>query len=161
MAHSWKWTSQFHDCPTLMVPATIAPMTNTDAKQRHITPTLTLDQCWVRDQGAFHQAFCQWFSLTNFISYWNPCIWLAESKFVSEKHWQNAWWNAPQRCRDQDQAQQWKSHLDFVHSARPRSRPRQGKVEINTGFKPNTVLNLALPITLTLLPRTKSQIITQ
>ena len=29
------------------------------------------------------------------ISYWNPCIWLAESKFVSEKHWQNAWWNAP------------------------------------------------------------------
>ena len=47
-------------------------------------------------RGAFHQAFCQWFSLTNFISYWNPCIWLAESKFVSEKHWQNAWWNAPQ-----------------------------------------------------------------
>ena len=46
--------------------------------------------------GAFHQAFCQWFSLTNFISYWNPCIWLAESKFVSENHWQNAWWNAPQ-----------------------------------------------------------------
>ena len=46
-------------------------------------------------RGAFHQAFCQWFSLTNFISYWNPCIWLAESKFVSEKHWQNAWWNAP------------------------------------------------------------------
>ena len=45
--------------------------------------------------GAFHQAFCQCFSLTNFISYWNPCIWLAESKFVSEKHWQNAWWNAP------------------------------------------------------------------
>ena len=34
--------------------------------------------------GAFHQAFCQCFSLTNFISYWNPCIWLAESKFVSE-----------------------------------------------------------------------------
>ena len=30
-----------------------------------------------------------------YISYWNPCIWLAESKFVSEKHWQNAWWNAP------------------------------------------------------------------
>ena len=47
-------------------------------------------------RGAFHQAFCQCFSLTNFISYWNPCIWLAESKFVSEKHWQNAWWNAPQ-----------------------------------------------------------------
>ena len=47
-------------------------------------------------RGAFHQAFCQWFSLTNFISYWNPCIWLAESKFVSENHWQNAWWNAPQ-----------------------------------------------------------------
>ena len=46
--------------------------------------------------GALHQAFCQCFSLTNFISYWNPCIWLAESKFVSEKHWQNAWWNAPQ-----------------------------------------------------------------
>ena len=32
----------------------------------------------------------------HFISYWNPCIWLAESKFVSEKHWQNAWWNTPQ-----------------------------------------------------------------
>ena len=50
--------------------------------------------------GAFHQAFCQCFSprmgLTTVISYWNPCIWLAESKFVSEKHWQNAWWNAPQ-----------------------------------------------------------------
>ena len=45
--------------------------------------------------GAFHQAFCQCFSLTTVISYWNPCIWLAESKFVSEKHWQNAWWNAP------------------------------------------------------------------
>ena len=45
--------------------------------------------------GAFHQAFCQWFSLTNFISYWNPCIWLAESKLVSENHWQKAWWNAP------------------------------------------------------------------
>ena len=48
--------------------------------------------------GAFHQAFCQWFSLTNFISYWNPCIWLAESKLVSENHWQKAWWNAPQMC---------------------------------------------------------------
>ena len=35
-------------------------------------------------------------SLTTVISYWNPCIWLAESKFVSEKHWQNTWWNAPQ-----------------------------------------------------------------
>ena len=47
--------------------------------------------------GAFHQVFCQCFlALTNFISYWNPCIWLAESKFVSEKYWQNAWWNAPQ-----------------------------------------------------------------
>ena len=46
--------------------------------------------------GAFHQAFCQCFSLTTVISYWNPCIWLAESKFVSETHWQNAWWNAPQ-----------------------------------------------------------------
>ena len=56
-------------------------------------------------RGAFHQAFCQCFSLTTVISYWNPCIWLAESKFVSEKHWQNAWWNAPLRCRDQDQAQ--------------------------------------------------------
>ena len=50
----------------------------------------------VQTRGAFHQAFCQWFSLTNFISYWNPCIWLAESKFVSENHWRNAWWNAPQ-----------------------------------------------------------------
>ena len=49
--------------------------------------------CYIR--GAFHQAFCQCFSLTTVISYWNPCIWLAESKFVSEKHWQNAWWNAP------------------------------------------------------------------
>ena len=47
------------------------------------------------NRGAFHQAFCQCFSLTTVISYWNPCIWLAESKFVSEKHWQNAWWNAP------------------------------------------------------------------
>ena len=46
-------------------------------------------------RGAFHQAFCQCFSLTTVISYWNPCIWLAESKFVSKKHWQNAWWNAP------------------------------------------------------------------
>ena len=46
--------------------------------------------------GVFHQVFCQCFSLTNFISYWNPCIWLAESKFVSEKHWQNTWWNTPQ-----------------------------------------------------------------
>ena len=45
--------------------------------------------------GAFHQAFCQCFSLTTVISYWNPCIWLAESKFFSEKYWQNAWWNAP------------------------------------------------------------------
>ena len=45
--------------------------------------------------GAFHQAFGQCFSLTTVISYWNPCIWLAESKLVSEKHWQNAWWNAP------------------------------------------------------------------
>ena len=49
----------------------------------------------VISRGAFHQAFCQWFSLTNFISYWNPCIWLAESKLVSENHWQKAWWNAP------------------------------------------------------------------
>ena len=48
-----------------------------------------------KTRGAFHQAFCQCFSLTTVISYWNPCIWLAESKFVSEKHWQNAWWNAP------------------------------------------------------------------
>ena len=47
-------------------------------------------------RGVFHQAFSQWFSLTKFISYWNPCIWLAESKLVSENHWQNAWWNAPQ-----------------------------------------------------------------
>ena len=30
--------------------------------------------------GAFHQAL-----LTTVVSYWNPCIWLAESKFVSEK----------------------------------------------------------------------------
>ena len=45
--------------------------------------------------GVFHQAFSQWFSLTKFISYWNPCIWLAEGKLVSEKHWQKAWWNAP------------------------------------------------------------------
>ena len=35
--------------------------------------------------GAFHQVFCQCFSLTNFISYWNPCIWLAESKFCQWK----------------------------------------------------------------------------
>ena len=30
----------------------------------------------------------QWFSLTYVISYWYSCIWLAESKFVSENHWQ-------------------------------------------------------------------------
>ena len=46
-------------------------------------------------RGAFHQAFCQCFSLTTVISYWNPCIWLAESKFVSEKHWQNALMKCP------------------------------------------------------------------
>ena len=60
---------------------------------------LILFQVWKYMQytmGAFHWAFCQCFSLTTVISYWNPCIWLAESKFVSEKHWQNAWWNAPQ-----------------------------------------------------------------
>ena len=45
--------------------------------------------------GEFHRAFCQCFSLTTVISYWNPCIWLAESKFVSEKLWQNTKWNAP------------------------------------------------------------------
>ena len=50
----------------------------------------------IASRGVFHQAFSQWFSLTKFISYWNPCIWLAESKLVSEKHWQKAWWNAPQ-----------------------------------------------------------------
>ena len=40
--------------------------------------------------AAFHET-CQ--SLTTVISYWNPCIWLAETKFVSEKHSQNTWWN--------------------------------------------------------------------
>ena len=35
------------------------------------------------------QAFCQWFSLTNFISYWNPCIWLAERN-LSVKFFGNA-----------------------------------------------------------------------
>ena len=45
--------------------------------------------------GHFIKRFVSVFSLTTVISYWNPCIWLAESKFVSEKHWQNAWWNAP------------------------------------------------------------------
>ena len=29
------------------------------------------------------------------ISYWNPCVWLAESKFVSENHWWDASWNLP------------------------------------------------------------------
>ena len=52
-------------------------------------------ECGLLARGVFHQAFSQWFSLTKFISYWNPCIWLAESKLVSENHWQNAWWNAP------------------------------------------------------------------
>ena len=68
--------------------------------------------------GAFHQAFCQCFSLTNFISYWNPCIWLAESEFVSEKHWQNAWWIAPlasTRARTRRGIQICKSA--FIHSA--------------------------------------------
>ena len=46
-------------------------------------------------RGHFIKRFVSVFPLTNFISYWNPCIWLAESKFVSEKQWQNAWWNAP------------------------------------------------------------------
>ena len=46
--------------------------------------------------GHFIKRFVSVFPLTTVISYWNPCIWLAESKFVSEKHWQNAWWNAPQ-----------------------------------------------------------------
>ena len=54
--------------------------------QPHNFTTLT-------SRAAFHET-CQ--SLTTVISYWNPCIWLAESKFVSEKHWQNTWWNAPQ-----------------------------------------------------------------
>ena len=45
--------------------------------------------------GGISSSVLSVFSLTNFISYWNPCIWLAESKFVSEKHWQNIWWNAP------------------------------------------------------------------
>ena len=31
------------------------------------------------------------------------------------------------------------SPIDFVHSSRPRSRPRQGKVEIKTSFEPNIV----------------------
>ena len=59
------------------------------------SPSQAFSQSREVSWGAFHQAFCQCFSLTNFISYWNPCIWLAESKFVSEKHWQNTWWNAP------------------------------------------------------------------
>ena len=43
-------------------------------------------------------------------------------------------WVWDQRCRDQDHAQKWKSR-----SSRPRSRPRQGKIEIKTGLEPNTV----------------------
>ena len=35
-------------------------------------------------------------SLTTVISYWNSCIWLAGAKLISEKRWQNTWWNAPQ-----------------------------------------------------------------
>ena len=65
--------------------------------------------CEISIRGVFHQAFCQCFSLTTIISYWNPCIWLAESKFVSEKHWQNAWWNAPLKSR----------HAKCVRSAWP------------------------------------------
>ena len=34
--------------------------------------------------GGISSSVLSVFSLTNFISYWNPCIWLAESKFVSE-----------------------------------------------------------------------------
>ena len=60
-----------------------------------VHPMLAQVWLYVEAWGAFHQAFCQCFSLTTVISYWNPCIWLAESKFVSEKHWQNTWWNAP------------------------------------------------------------------
>ena len=30
------------------------------------------------------------------------------------------------------------SPIDFEHSSRPRSRPRQGQVEIETGVDPNT-----------------------
>ena len=60
---------------------------------------------WVKEKilkvirGAFHQVSCQWFLLTTVISYWNPCIWLAESKFVSKNHWQDTWWNAPLEYR--------------------------------------------------------------
>ena len=62
-----------------------------DTRSMYYFYTRAYENTW----GAFHQAFCQCFSLTNIISYWNPCYWFAESKVVSEKHWQNAWWNAP------------------------------------------------------------------
>ena len=45
--------------------------------------------------------------------------------------------NGAQRCRDQGQAQN-ESPIDFVHSSRPRSRPRQGKVEFKNGLEPKT-----------------------
>ena len=45
-------------------------------------------------------------------------------------------WN--QRCLDQDQAQKHESPIDFIHSSRPRSRPRQGQVEIKTSLVHNT-----------------------
>ena len=51
---------------------------------------------------------------------------------------EQCWWDRDRRCRNQDQAQKWKSHIDFVHSSRPRSRPRQGIVEIKTSLDSNT-----------------------
>ena len=61
------------------------------------------------------------FFTDNFISYWNPCIWLAESKFVSEKHWQNTWWNAPLISQ--------KYHLFCCHSIEQSDWPNDSRAD--------------------------------
>ena len=51
-------------------------------------------------RGAFHQAFCQCFSLTNLLSANQMQGFQKLITVVSEKHWQNAWWNAPPPPQD-------------------------------------------------------------
>ena len=58
-------------------------------------------------------------SLTTVISYWNRYIWLAESRFITESHWQNTWWNTPRsrvslrrlRCLRESNAWPWEDRL--------------------------------------------------
>jgi len=50
----------------------------------------------VRPEERFTKRFVSDFYWQTVISYWNPRIWLAESKSASENHWQDALWNAPQ-----------------------------------------------------------------